>query len=73
MSDDESEDQKHHIIIDNGSGYIKAGFSGEEGPYFQLLLDTRNIILIRKNFLLEQMQKQNGECSNLINLFKEVK
>ena len=32
MSDDESEDQKHHIIIDNGSGYIKAGFSGEEGP-----------------------------------------
>ena len=32
MSDDESEDQKHHIIIDNGSRYIKAGFSGEEGP-----------------------------------------
>ena len=21
-----------HIIIDNGSGYIKAGFSDEEGP-----------------------------------------
>ena len=32
MSDDESEDQKHHIIIDNGSCYIKAGFSGEEYP-----------------------------------------
>jgi actin-related protein len=24
--------EKPHIIIDNGSGYIKAGFSGEEGP-----------------------------------------
>ena len=23
---------KPHLIIDNGSGYIKAGFSGEEGP-----------------------------------------
>ena len=23
---------KPHVIIDNGSGYIKAGFSGEEGP-----------------------------------------
>ncbi len=24
--------EKPHLIIDNGSGYIKAGFSGEEGP-----------------------------------------
>ena len=23
---------KPHLIIDNGSGYCKAGFSGEEGP-----------------------------------------
>ncbi|MFM7851578.1 MAG: actin, cytoplasmic 2, partial [Flammeovirgaceae bacterium] len=23
---------KPHVIIDNGSGYVKAGFSGEEGP-----------------------------------------
>lgn len=23
---------KPHLIVDNGSGYIKAGFSGEEGP-----------------------------------------
>jgi len=23
---------KPHVIIDNGSGYCKAGFSGEEGP-----------------------------------------
>ena len=29
MVDDES---IHHIIIDNGSSYTKAGFSGEEGP-----------------------------------------
>ena len=29
MEEDES---KPHIIIDNGGGSIKAGFSGEEGP-----------------------------------------
>ena len=30
MEDDD--ESKIHIIIDNGSCYIKAGFSGEEGP-----------------------------------------
>ena len=29
MDDDE---KRPNIIIDNGGGYIKAGFSGEEGP-----------------------------------------
>ena len=28
----EEEYYKPHIIIDNGSSYIKAGLSGEEGP-----------------------------------------
>jgi len=27
-----SDESKPHLIIDNGSGYCKAGFSGEEGP-----------------------------------------
>ena len=26
------EEVKHHIVIDNGTGYCRAGFSGEEGP-----------------------------------------
>ena len=30
MADEEEE--KPHIVIDNGSYYIKAGFSGDEGP-----------------------------------------
>ena len=29
---EEDSENKPNIIIDNGSGYIKAGFSGEEGP-----------------------------------------
>ena len=29
---DDKEDNKPNIIIDNGTGYCKAGFSGEEGP-----------------------------------------
>ena len=29
---EDEEESRPHIIIDNGSGYIKAGFSGEEGP-----------------------------------------
>ena len=28
----EEEETKTHIIIDNGTGYCKAGLSGEEGP-----------------------------------------
>ena len=66
MSDDESEDQKHHIIIDNGSGYIKAGFSGEEGPriVFPTVVGYPNILLIRKHFLLDQMQNKNRDYSN---------
>ena len=31
MGDEEGE-TKPHIIIDNGTGYCKAGLSGEEGP-----------------------------------------
>ena len=31
MAEDEGE-SKPHIIIDNGTGYCKAGLSGEEGP-----------------------------------------
>ena len=30
MADDG--ESKPHIIIDNGTGYCKAGLSGEEGP-----------------------------------------
>ena len=29
---EEGEEGKPHIIIDNGTGYCKAGLSGEEGP-----------------------------------------
>ena len=29
---EEEDDLKPHIIIDNGSGYFKIGFSGEEKP-----------------------------------------
>ena len=32
LSINSNEDFKPHIIIDNGTGYIKAGLSGEEGP-----------------------------------------
>ena len=32
MSDDEYSYDKPHIVIDNGSEYIRAGISGEEGP-----------------------------------------
>ena len=32
LDDDDIEEFNPHIIIDNGSSYIKAGFSGEEGP-----------------------------------------
>ena len=28
----EDGEDKPNVIIDNGTGYIKAGFSGEEGP-----------------------------------------
>ena len=32
MAEDEGGEAKPHIIIDNGTGYCKAGLSGEEGP-----------------------------------------
>ena len=32
MCEEEDYEQMPNIIIDNGSGYCKAGFSGEEGP-----------------------------------------
>ena len=33
MSDDDYDDEYNRkVIIDNGSGYIKAGLKGEEGP-----------------------------------------
>ena len=32
MTTEEGEEGKPHIIIDNGTGYCKAGLSGEEGP-----------------------------------------
>ena len=32
MTEEESLETKPHIIIDNGTGYCKAGLSGEEGP-----------------------------------------
>ena len=28
----EEDENRPHIIIDNGSGYMKAGLCGEEGP-----------------------------------------
>jgi len=31
-SDSESEDERHAVIIDNGSGRVKAGFAGEDAP-----------------------------------------
>ena len=30
--DDQEFEEKKAIILDNGSGYIKCGFGGEEGP-----------------------------------------
>ena len=30
--DGEDGEDKPNVIIDNGTGYVKAGFSGEEGP-----------------------------------------
>ena len=32
MAEGEEGEAKPHIIIDNGTGYCKAGLSGEEGP-----------------------------------------
>ena len=32
MANEDNYGAKRHIIIDNGSGYIKAGFSDDEGP-----------------------------------------
>ena len=32
MAEEEEIENKPHIIIDNGTGYCKAGLSGEEGP-----------------------------------------
>ena len=32
MAEEEGGEAKPHIIIDNGTGYCKAGLSGEEGP-----------------------------------------
>ena len=32
-NDDEDNDIRPNVIIDNGTGYCKAGLSGEEGPY----------------------------------------
>ena len=32
MTEEEYEESKPHIIIDNGESYCKAGFSGQEGP-----------------------------------------
>ena len=29
---EEDGESKPHVIIDNGTGYCKAGLSGEEGP-----------------------------------------
>ena len=54
MSDDEFEDQKHHIIIDNGSGYIKAGFSGEEYPrtVFPTVVGYPKYLIGKKEFFV---------------------
>ena len=32
MAEEGDGESKPHIIIDNGTGYCKAGLSGEEGP-----------------------------------------
>ena len=32
MAEEGAGESKPHIIIDNGTGYCKAGLSGEEGP-----------------------------------------
>ena len=32
MAEEGEGESKPHIIIDNGTGYCKAGLSGEEGP-----------------------------------------
>jgi actin-related protein len=37
---------KPHIIIDNGSGYIKAGFVGEEAPVSVFPCDVGRVINI---------------------------
>ena len=51
----EKEETKTHIIIDNGTGYCKAGLSGEEGPravfpaqelFSQLVLVIQNMALV---------------------------
>ena len=47
MGDEEGE-SKPHIIIDNGTGYCKAGLSGEEGPraVFVITLITFSMYLM---------------------------
>ena len=57
MSYDEYEDNKRHIIIDNGSGYIKAGFSGEEEPrsVFPSIVGYPKFI---KHFIFARGQKE---------------
>ena len=37
-------DAEIHCVIDNGSGYMKAGFSGEESDY---IYNISNLIKIR--------------------------
>ena len=61
----EEEETKTHIIIDNGTGYCKAGLSGEEGPraVFPACVGypkygTGMIVGDKKNIMSELMPKQ---------------
>lgn len=67
MEEDES---KPHIIIDNGGGSIKAGFSFEEGPkaVFPTMIgypkNQVDNIFDKKNIILVKMLKRKKKSLN---------